>query len=74
MQISKLVEGLDAFHAKICASERGFLALLAEADRQELWRDEGARDMAHWVQMRYGISWWKADRWVRAAHAGSRSP
>ena len=25
--------------------------------------------MAHWVQMRYGISWWKADRWVRAAHA-----
>jgi hypothetical protein len=25
--------------------------------------------MAHWVSMRYGISWWKADRWVKAAHA-----
>jgi hypothetical protein len=42
---------------------------LVEADQQELWRDEGARDMAHWVQMHLGISWWKADRWVQAAHA-----
>src|SRR5919198_1158956 len=69
MQISKLIVGLDALHAKICASERGFLALLAEADREELWRNEGARDVAHWVQMHLQVSWWKADRWVKAAHA-----
>src|ERR687888_2297774 len=69
MQISKLIVGLDALHAKICASERDLLSLLAQADRKELWRNEGARDMAHWVQMHLQVSWWKADRWVRAAHA-----
>jgi hypothetical protein len=61
--------GLDAVHAHISESQRAFLALLADAERAEIWRDEGARDMAHFVSMRYGISWWKADRWVKAAQA-----
>jgi hypothetical protein len=74
MQIDRLIGGLDAFNARVSASQRGFLALLAEADERELWREEGARDMAHWVSMRYGISWWKADRWVRAAHQLERLP
>jgi hypothetical protein len=38
-------------------------------DRREVWRDHGAHDMAHFVSMRYGVSWWKADRWLKAAHA-----
>ena len=25
--------------------------------------------MAHWLQMRYGISDWKARRWIASAHA-----
>ena len=25
--------------------------------------------MAHWLKMRYGISDWKARRWIAAAHA-----
>src|SRR6266540_3542070 len=32
-------------------------------------RHDGARDMAHWLGMRYGISDWKAHRWIAAAHA-----
>jgi Domain of unknown function (DUF222) len=69
MRTGQVIEGLDSFHARISASQGGFLSLLAEADELELWRDEGARDTAHWVSLRYGISWWKADRWVEAAHA-----
>ena len=40
----------------------------------ELWREDGARDLAHWMSMRYGISEWKARRWVAAAHALERLP
>jgi Domain of unknown function (DUF222) len=69
MRTANVIGGLEPFHVRISASHRGFLSLLAEADEFELWRGEGARDMAHWVSMRYGISWWKADRWVKAAHA-----
>jgi Domain of unknown function (DUF222) len=28
-----------------------------------------ARDLAHFLAMRYGISEWKARRWIAAAHA-----
>jgi hypothetical protein len=38
-------------------------------DRREIWRGSGARDMAHWLAMRQGISQWKARRWIAAAHA-----
>jgi hypothetical protein len=74
MHVGRLIHALDAFHGRISESQRGFFSLLAEADEQELWRDEGARDTAHWVSMRYGIGWWKADRWVNAAHALERLP
>jgi hypothetical protein len=63
------MERMDLVQARIAASHRELFTFLAEADRRDLWRDQGARDMAHLVSMRYGISWWKADRWVRAAHA-----
>ena len=43
--------------------------LIVEADRLELWRDWGARDMAHWLAMRYDVSEWKTRRWIAAAHA-----
>ena len=33
------------------------------------WADDGARDLAQWLWMRYGISDWKARRWIDAAHA-----
>jgi hypothetical protein len=30
--------------------------------------------MAHWVSMRYGISYWKASRWIAASHALEKLP
>lgn len=65
----QLVQGIDALHARACDAQRQLLRLIAEADRREVWRDSGARDMAHWVSMRHGISDWKARRWIAAGHA-----
>ena len=69
-----LVGEMDAAHARISESQRQLFELIAEADRAEAWQGSGARGMAHWISMRYGISWWKADRWVRAAHALEHLP
>jgi hypothetical protein len=65
----RVVEALDAVHARLGAAHRDLLRLLVDVDRLELWRDDGARDTAHWIGMRYGISDWKARRWLAAAHA-----
>ncbi|MGH2579906.1 MAG: DUF222 domain-containing protein [Actinomycetota bacterium] len=53
-------------------ARRAMFERIAEADRQQAWRESGARDMAHFLSMRYGISCWKASRWIHAAHAGER--
>jgi Domain of unknown function (DUF222)/HNH endonuclease len=66
---SDLVRRADALHRSICVSHNELFFVLAEIDRRELWRDSGARDIAHWLWMRYGLSDWKAHRWVAAAHA-----
>ena len=50
------------------------LGVIADLDREEGWRDVGARDLAHWLAMRYGISEWKARRWIGAGHALERLP
>jgi Domain of unknown function (DUF222) len=66
---NELVESMDALHARVSGDLRRILQLIAEADRCEAWRDSGARDMAQWLSIRYGISCWKASRWIAAAHA-----
>jgi hypothetical protein len=64
-----LVARADRLHELIGRSTHELFAVFVEIDRAGSWRDDGARDMAHWVQMRYGISAWKAHRWVEAASA-----
>ncbi len=66
---SGLIEGIDAANRRICLAQRELFSLIAHIDRCEAWRDSGARDMAHWLGMRYGISDWMARRWIAAAHA-----
>ncbi|MGZ8636106.1 MAG: DUF222 domain-containing protein [Actinomycetota bacterium] len=63
------IQELDATHARIGAAQRDLLRVVVEVDRLEVWREWGAHDTAHWLAMRYGISDWKARRWVVAAHA-----
>jgi Domain of unknown function (DUF222) len=64
-----LIRSIDAEHAGIAAAQRRMLRLIAQANRRKSWVDVGARDTAHWLSMRYGISYWEAQRWIAAAHA-----
>jgi hypothetical protein len=64
-----LVARADRLHELIGRSMRELFAVFVEIDRAGAWRDDGARDLAHWIQMRYGISAWKAHRWIEAASA-----
>lgn len=65
----ELIQAVDAFHRWACSAQRELLAVIAQADRKKAWRGSGARDTAHWLRMRLGISEWKAHRWIAAAHA-----
>jgi len=73
-QPNALVGALDTSQAKVGHAHRELLRLIAEVDRHEAWRDSGARDLAHWLAMRYGLSEWKARRWVAAAHVLEELP
>jgi hypothetical protein len=64
-----LIQDIDAFHRLACSAQRKLFTAIAEADRKKAWRGTGARDMAHFIRMRLGISEWKARRWLAAAHA-----
>jgi Domain of unknown function (DUF222)/HNH endonuclease len=64
-----LVQAADELHAQAAAAQRELFRVIAELDRHGGWRDAGARDLAHWLSMRYGISAWKSHRWIAAAHA-----
>ncbi|MDP9234089.1 MAG: HNH endonuclease [Actinomycetota bacterium] len=64
-----LIDAVDGSHREASRVQRELLGFVAEVDRRELWRGSGARDMAHWLSMRQGISQWKARRWIAAGHA-----
>jgi hypothetical protein len=69
-----LIEAADAVHSRIGAARRQLFSLILEIDLTGAWEDSGARDLAHWLGMRYGISYWKASRWIGAAHALEELP
>ena len=70
----ELTARIDAVHSRISGAQRELFRLFADGDRRRLWLNSGARDMAHWISIRYGISGWKARRWIAAAHALERLP
>ena len=70
----ELTDLADAAHLRASLAQRELFSLIVQLDRRELWRDSGARDMAQWLWMRYGISDWKARRWIACAHALEELP
>jgi hypothetical protein len=70
----QLIDRADALNSSVCGTQREFLGFIAEVDRRELWQESGAQNMPHWVCMRYGISYWKAQRWIKAAHTLEELP
>jgi hypothetical protein len=71
---TSLLAAADAAHARVGKAQLRLLAMIRALDGAETWLDEGARDAAHLVSMRYGISCWKARRWIGAAHALASLP
>src|SRR5215213_9453878 len=66
---TSLVAEIDELHRRISSDHVDLFRALADLDRAHAWKDSGARDCASWVSIRYGISEWKARRWLSAAHA-----
>ena len=64
-----MIGELDRLHARQGEIQLRMLRCIAEADRHEVWWPAGARDLARLLGMRYGISNWKALRWIEAARA-----
>jgi hypothetical protein len=60
---------LDELHAELGSGYRRMLRVVVRLDRTEAWHEYGARDTAHLLAMRLGISDWKARRWIAAAQA-----
>ena len=65
---------LDGAHVRACRAERDLLRAILECDRNELWRNQGARDHAEFLAGRYGVSKWKARRFIGAAYALEHLP
>ena len=65
----EIAEAIFRANARACAAHADMLRLLAEADRREFGERTEAQDMAAWVGINLGISWWQADRLVKTARA-----
>jgi hypothetical protein len=64
----------DAAHIDMSRAQLRLLRAIRDVERCGAWRGDGARDLPHWVSMRYGMSAWKAHRWVGAARVLERLP
>jgi hypothetical protein len=58
---------MTAHSQAICASQRALLSDIAQFDRAEAWRGDGAVSMAAWVTERCKVSATTAGIWVRTA-------
>ena len=63
------IERCDHAHVGIGHANSEFFSAVAEVDRTRAWADDGARDLAQWLWMRYGMSDWKARRLIDTAAA-----
>src|SRR5919106_4370760 len=68
------VAALDRAAATMAKASAEALRGVAEVDRSELWRRDGATSMSSWLAARYGLGWGTARVWVRVAHALERLP
>ncbi len=70
-----LVHEADVWHASVSCGYRQLFKVIVALAQTGAWEEQyGARDLAHFLSMRYGISHWKACRWIHAAHALERLP
>ena len=74
MHKSDAIRRMDESHVKVGRIERERLRAILECDRDDLWQGQGCRDHAEFLAGRYGVSKWKAKRWIGAAYALEHLP
>jgi Domain of unknown function (DUF222)/HNH endonuclease len=67
--VENLTDTVGQLHGIACAAHRHLLTVVAELDRREAFRDDGAADMPSWLTARLSISFRTARAWVEAARA-----
>src|SRR5438067_1611498 len=60
---------LDLAVSRMTAASAVVLKSVAEVDRAEVWRRDGATSMTSWLAARYNVLWGVAREWVRVARA-----
>jgi hypothetical protein len=70
--MSGSIDLADAANARVGRAQLELLMAILDVERDDAWADDGARDLAHWVSMRYGVSHWKACRWIGAGGRSER--
>ena len=65
----ELTDSITQLFAAMTAAQRHLLAAVAEFDRREAWRPDGARSMADWLALRTSVSSGTAREWARVAEA-----
>jgi hypothetical protein len=68
-EVPALVARADRAHRAVGRAQLELLRAIGHLDRSGAWEGAEVSSCAHWVQLRYGISAWKAQRWVSAARA-----
>jgi hypothetical protein len=66
-EVPALVARADRAHRAVGRAQLELLGAIGEVDRSGGWCGEEVHSCAQWVQLRYGVSAWKAQRWVAAA-------
>src|SRR5436309_7180456 len=70
---SLIERGADSWR-RLSGAQRELLQILAELDRRGIWHDAGAHDMAHWVGNAFGLSRYRAARWLDAGRSLEELP
>src|SRR6266516_4506502 len=60
---------LDLAVSRMTAASAVVLKRVAELDRADVWRRDGATSMTSWLAARYNVLWGIAREWVRVARA-----
>jgi hypothetical protein len=70
---SLIERGADSWR-RISRAQRELRQIFTELDRRGIWHEAGARDMAHWVGNAFGLSRYRATRWIDAGRSLEELP
>jgi Domain of unknown function (DUF222) len=71
---ASLIERAADSWRRISGAQHMLLQVLTELDRRGIWHDAGAHDMAHWVGNAFGLSRYRASRWLDAGRSLEELP